>query len=443
MRGVSARIATNVVWLVIFGVGIVVLALLTFATGVLFDDTYEVSVPMPEAGGVLPDQEVTVLGRAVGQVEDVELTRDGVLLTLTIQDDYAVPRQPRVQVLRRSPIGEQAVDFQPVADDWQAAEPGTRIEPVEAIVPAEVPFLLERTVELFEAIDVDDVATVVHELAVALDDRGPTLKQLGRDTLALNRTLVDGIPEFERLIDSSESVLETLQRHRRSLADSFVNAADLTEILADEQPTIDRLLDTGLRTLEEADALVRDQRANLTCLTHDFQDVTDMLLGPSTLTGVNAGRYESKLDEAEMALVRAPFFFQEGYNIIAQYDPLTGAVWTRVLSVPPPEVGQAYPTKRDTPATQPGAACVSETFGVGVNAVRQSDPQPPDETSPGIDYAPLVAAEDGDQLPPPSPRDTAAPAPRHRGDLPATGGGLAVFTPLALATALWLRRRSR
>ena len=45
------RITANVIWLVVFSVGIVAAAFLSFATGVLFDDSYRVTVTMPEAGG--------------------------------------------------------------------------------------------------------------------------------------------------------------------------------------------------------------------------------------------------------------------------------------------------------------------------------------------------------------------------------------------------------
>lgn len=440
MKGLSTRVTANVVWLVLSGIGVIAAGFLSFASGILFDDSYEVSVPMPEAGGVLPEQEVTVLGRAVGQVEDVELTAEGVLLTLRIDGEHAVPSDADVRVLRRSPIGEQAVDLQPRTPDWTAAEPGATIVPGEAVVPAPVPFLLERTVELFEAIDVDDVDTVISELAVALEDRGPTLKQLGRDALDLNRTLVDGIPEFERSIASADAVLTTLQEHRRALADGFVNAADLTGILADEAPTVDRLLDTSTLAVNELDDLLRGQRANLSCLMSDVLSINDLLLGPSTLDGVNAGRYRSKLDEAEHALMRVPYFFHDGFHIIAQPDPLTGMVWTRILMVGPPEGGQAYPEKRPTPPTTPGAACTTVAWGTGVDAVRQDDPQPPDVTSPGIDYAPLVGAGDDDRAEPaPGGHDGVRAAPRP--DLPATGGGPPLLASLTIGAAVWLRRR--
>lgn len=437
MRGLAGRVTANLLWLVLLGTAIVIGAFLSYATGVLFDDSYAVTVPMPEAGGVLPEQEVTVLGRAVGQVDDVAIVDEGVLLTLRIQGSRQVPRDATVQVLRRSPIGEQAVDFQPTDADWEPAEPGARIVPVEAIIPAEIPALLENARELFAAIEVDDVATIFQELALALDGRGETLKQLNRDSLELNRTLVDGIPEFERLIIESEVVLATLRDHREALAEGFTSGADLTELLADEAPVFEALLSPGTRALQQFDAFIRNERANFSCLIDDFQAINDMLLGPSTFDGAEQGRYQSKLHEAEMALVNNRFFFQQGFWIITQPDPTTGADWQRINFTLDPAGGQAYPEKRATPATRPGAACETDAWGTGVNAVRQDDPAPPDATSPGIDYAPMAAESGGRTVSPPAAPDDDGGPP-----LPATGGGL-LAAPILLVIGLALRGRRR
>jgi ABC-type transporter Mla subunit MlaD len=135
MSGMTRRLAANLVWIIVFAALVTVGAFLTFVTGVLFDDSYQVRVAMPESGGVLPDQEVTVLGRAVGQVADVEVTAEGVLLTLRIHGDFEVPETAVAQVLRRSPIGEQAVELRPTETAWAAAAPDSTIETTETIVP--------------------------------------------------------------------------------------------------------------------------------------------------------------------------------------------------------------------------------------------------------------------------------------------------------------------
>ncbi|MTV25689.1 MCE family protein [Nitriliruptoraceae bacterium ZYF776] len=404
MRGLGSRIATNLLWIVVFSAIVVVGTFLTYVTGVLFDDSYRVQVAFPEAGGVLPDQQVTVLGDNVGLVEDVAVTREGVLLTLRIDGGEPVPARAVAQVLRRSPIGEQAVDLRPVDPDWTPAEPDARIETTETIVPAPVPFLLEQTIDLFETLEVDDVSTIVRELALALEGRGPTLRRLNRDALDLNRTLVDGLPEFERLIDTSERTLGVLRDQRDTLRSGIANAADLTEILAEQRPNLDDLLDAGGPALDQVEAFVLNTQANLECLMLDLTAVNETLLGPSTYDGTEEPGYTSKLDELERALALNRFFFDQGFNIIAQPDPATGLPWVRVLLVAD-EVMSAefYPELRPTPQTRPGAACETDEFGRGVDAVRQPDVQPPHETAPPIDYAPQVEAT-GERVTPRDPR---------------------------------------
>lgn len=441
MNAVSGRVLVNLVWLVLASVAVVIGAFLSYASGVLFDDSYVVSVQMPEAGGVLPEQEVTVLGRAVGQVEDVTLNREGVLVELSVRGEESVPARGVVQVLRRSPIGEQAVDLRPLEVPWAPAEPDSMIDATEIIVPAEIPFLLDRTVQLFGSIEVEDVEVVVEELALALDGRGPALRQLGRDTLDLQRTLVGGIPTLERLTEESAPLLDTLNESRDDLAGTFADAASLLELLEDQQTNLESLVAVSPTALDETATLIRDQSANLQCLVSDLTDLNELVLGPSTYTGPNEGQYSSKLDELDSLLQRNRFFFQEGFNLIVQPEYATGLYWNRVdLLLTQVGLGEAYPEKRPTPAIFPGAACESDEFGVGVNAVRQADAQPAFTDSPGIMYAPLVeGGRDGGNVPPPG--DGGPLAGPDGSVLPATGGGLLAAVPLLLGLGLALRGR--
>lgn len=444
MRGLGARIRTNLAWVVVFSIVVVIGAFLTYVGGILFTDEYPLTVAMPEAGGVLPGMEVTLLGRAVGTIENVTVVAEGVQLDLRIDHPHEVPAEAVVQVLRRSPIGEQTVDFQPVSSPWTPAEEGATIDPVEAVIPAEVPFLLEEARQLFAALEVEDVATLVHELAAAVGGRGQTLRELNRDALDLNRTLVSGIPEFERLLDSSEVILATLHAQRFELADFITNSADLTAVLADQNPTLERLLDVGTRALDQTDALIRNSRADLSCIVDDFGDLNAMLSGPSTAPPTLDHHYDSKLDELEQGLIRNRWFFRYGFDLLSPWSPPTGAAWSQILlDTHGEQGGQPYAQKRPTPPTLPGAACDTEAWGTGVNAVGapgrpqdRTDPssfQPPDPTSPGILWAEVVAPRGGDDVTPPD-----------RAPLPATGGGLAVtavLAPALMAAALVLRRR--
>ena len=447
MRGINLRVGTNILAFIAFGVGIVLLAMVTFASGLLLDDSYRVSVTIPDAGGVLPRQEVTVLGRAVGTVADAELVEGGVQLSFDIQPQFPVPETVRVQILRRSPIGEQAVELSPVPDEgWDAAARGAELTVEESVEAITVETLLDNTVDLFTEVSPENTATIIRELAIAFDGRADLIRELNDASLDLGETILAGQDEFRRLLATSEPLLTTLDDHADDLIRLFENNADLAEVLAENRPNIEELLRVAPNLLGEAEALVVNIRPDAQCLTEDLIEVNEMLLGPSTATGAPARFYESKLDEVQMAIDMHPFFFQLGLPLVIQPDPDTGLGWARVrFLLDHLNSGQRYDEPRPTPATRPGAACETAEWGTGVNAVRQADAQPADPTSPGILYAPLVEETGPGRVEGPSGgatgQPTSSPGGGGRPPLPATGGGLALLALAATVGSLAVHRR--
>lgn len=447
MRGINLRVGTNILAFLLFGVGIVLLALVTFASGLVLDDSYRVSVTIPDASGVLPRQEVTVLGRAVGTVEDATLVDGGVQLSFAVQPQFPVPETVRVKILRRSPIGEQAVELTPVPEQgWTAAEPGEALTVDESVEVVTVETLLRNTVDLFDEVSPENTATIIHELATAFDGRADIIRDLNDASLDLGETLLAGQDEFRRLLATSEPLLATLDDHADDLVELFENQAELADVLAANRPNIEELLRVAPKLLAEAEQLIVDIRPDAQCLTEDLIDVNEMLLGPSTATGAPARFYDSKLDEVQMAIDMHRFFFQLGLPLVIQPDPDTGMGWARVkFEMDKLGSGAPYDEPRPTPATKPGAACQSAAWGTGVNAVRQATASPPDPTSPGILYAPLVDEQDPREVDGPDEQDPSTPVsaapPSSRAPLPATGGGLALLAIAATLGSLALIRR--
>lgn len=433
------RTSANLVALGVLTLALIAYAGATWAREALFDDRYPVTITLEETGGLVETQSVTLMGTEAGQIEHIALTPGGVRMRMLIQPDAVIPREPLVQILRRSAIGEQTLNLIPVPEgwqpdgesviprlvergqDWEAAEPGDEIEPVHVAYPVSIREILALSEELFEVVPKQDLSTTITELAAAVGGRGETLVDLNRQSVELNETLVSAIPDFERLIDTSEPVLTALRDSRNSIAQMITNVADLSDILAENRPTLEGLIDDGTVTLREVDALVRDNRANLTC-------VVDDLLGFTEVNVDNLHWVQQLLD--------LNTYFWDTVDRSFQWDPYRpGINYFRVSDViMESQTGGTYEVRRPTPTTKPGAACQTP-FGLGVNAVRQPDHQEPDPTSPGIDFAPLVEDEGGQEIS--EPRRTAS----GREPLPATGGGMALVAPFLAGLALWLRRR--
>lgn len=448
----STRLRSNIGAMLVFSAVVTVAAAIRWIGPVAFGDTYDLVVAVPDAGGIQPGHPVTVLGSAVGVVASTTVTTDDVEIVLRLDPGTRAPASAVVQILRRSPIGEPVVELTPVRpgwepgervvpsrvpvdDDWDAAAPDSRIRPAAVVVPSSVPALLDRAERLLAAMPGEELATLVDELGIALDGRIDTLRQLNRDGAELTGTLATAIPDAERLIRSSADVLQALGRQRDDLASAITDTADVLETLAGARPDVEQLLTDATPTLTTLDALVRDQRANVVCLDTDLEAVGEVLARPE-------GR------EHLARILDLNRHFYGGFDAATTWDPYRpGIIWARVnILIDQQGGGQPKVPLTPTPATRPGAACISP-FGVGVQAVRQTDPPPlpPDETSPGIDYAPLVADGDGggqDGVPARSgDGPSAAPVPRE--PLPATGSGAPVLLAIVLASLGWIAGRRR
>lgn len=435
MARTSLRVATNVAAVIVFGVVMVIVAFLTFVSGVAFDDSYQITATIPDGSGALPRQEVTVMGRAVGTVQSAELVDDGVLITMKIQPQFPVPSEASVRIMRRSPIGEQAVEITPPpGGGWEPIEPGSSVIVTDAPPPTTVETLLTNTVALFEQVSPADTAIVIRELAAAFDGRANLIRDLNTVTIDLGRTLLEGQDEFRRLLATSEPLLAELDAHADDLVRLFDNVADLNEVFAANRGNLEELLRVGPDLFHETETFIVNIRADVQCLVDDLTAVNEMLLGPSTADGAPQRFYDSKLDEVQMGIDKHRFFFQLGIPLTIQPDPDTGMNWARVnFLLDHAGSGERYPELRPTPPTLPGAACETAEWGTGVNAVRQANHQPHDPGSPGIFFAPLVDER--------GPDGSAAPPSTDRPPLPTTGGGLAILAIAGTCGSLLIRRR--
>jgi virulence factor Mce-like protein len=396
MSALQGRVATNVA--VVIVISMVVLAAAGFRfLGTFGTDDREVAVELPSSGGVLAGQPVTVRGTGVGVVSEVGLTTDGVRITMDIDRDRDIPRHVFVQVLRRSPIGEQAVeltpapaDWEPEADDafaardvpraegWPALKEGEEFDVRGVSVPASVPEVLRLAQDLITSIDEEALSTVLGELGTAFDGRDQVLRDLTDDAVSVSDTLLAASDDIERLLEVSEPTLRTIHDQRDELRAGLANSADLLETLAAREDDVAAILGSAPGALDEVTRLVDQQAANLHCLNRDLLAFGLLLAGDDVLP------YLAQLLDMQR-------FFYGSFDSGTQWDPFRPqAVWARVniLFVEQSEA-QAKEPRTPTPPTLPGAHCDSP-FGLGVDAVRQAepDPMPPDPTSPGIEYAP-------------------------------------------------------
>jgi virulence factor Mce-like protein len=135
-----------------------------------FDDFYHVTSDMPRASQLLRvGSDVRMSGVVIGSVSRIDLVGRHVRLTLEIEPRHRVPASSEAVVELKTLLGDKFIDLRYDAYAPPFLEDG---DSVPGQVGPELEEVLESGVEALDAINPDDLATVVTELATAARGHG-------------------------------------------------------------------------------------------------------------------------------------------------------------------------------------------------------------------------------------------------------------------------------
>lgn len=348
----SRRVLIN---LIVFNVIFAVMAVWAVNSIVTFDfieRPYTISATFEQASGVKAEAEVAYLGVHYGRVSAVERVPGGVDITMKIDRGKNIPEGSIARIFRKSAIGEPYIDFAPpddyderTADGEKFIEKGAKLPIEQTSVPLEFSELLRSASRLISAIDVDSAEVVVHELALALDGRGESLRTLAESIDQLTTSFVQKTAELDRLATNNTRLTRVLAEHRGSLGSSITDLRALADSLRRAEGNTQLLLDRGSQLIGITADLVADQKQNLDCILGDLENVVDLTTTDRQLAGL-----EKVLDDGPTA-----------FRYVWQTrDQESDGLWVRVnilvASENPPE---QYVPPRRLPAIPEVPACVS------------------------------------------------------------------------------------
>lgn len=311
---------------------------------------YTITGDFDQASGVKANAEVTYLGVHFGRVSSVALRDAGVRVTMKIDDGKGIPAGSIARVFRKSAIGEPYVDFAPPESYTRASQdvidPGENIPASRTTVPLEFSELLRSASALISSIDPDAAGSLLHELSLALDGRGDSLRSLTTSFDEITTTFVARTDELDRLAENSTRLTKVFADHRLSLSASLENLRDVSQTLRDANGDTQVLLDVGPDFLGTTADLVADQKRNLDCLLKDLAPVITTLGG------------DGPIGDLEATIRNGPTGF--GY-VARSVDQEADGPWIRVnLTVQPgapdPPV---YTPKKSLPVVPSVSPCAS------------------------------------------------------------------------------------
>lgn len=273
-----------------------------FAVGTLgiFDDRYEVRAIFDRTGGLDTASDVRLAGVSVGAVTgiDPDFHRGHVVVTFEVDRHIDLGPNMTAEIAAATLLGGYYIRLDgPVEAPVLASLPeddARRVIPNERTVePTSLNSVLDETTEIVTAIDFEAANLVVDQVAGAANRNVDVLPDLVDQFTIVATAIASRDAELRRLVTSSDELFGTLAQRDAELA-SLVESSDrLLDELVTRRDALSTILDRGTHAVNEATALLVDQRDAIDQLIGDVSTITTEL--GDTLPALNVTLSQSKL----------------------------------------------------------------------------------------------------------------------------------------------------
>jgi len=297
-RGVKIRLATFVV---LAAVGIVYVAgtYLGIVDRIL-GRGLTIHATLPTSGGLFVGSEVDYRGVKVGKVSDMKVTRDGVSLTMLLQQGTKLPTSSSFKVANLTAVGEQYVDFEPASTAGPYATSGHTFVGTKADLPISTDDVLINLSKFVNSLDPQDLQTVVHELGTMFtgnaENLGHLIDSAGKFVRAASAHEQDTID----LLNSGGQVLKTQQAHKSDILAFSRGLAAISATLKQSDPQLRTILQGGTATVREVNSLLKGLQPTLPLFISNLVTVNQVVT--------------ARLPALEQTLVSLPVLVRNGFT---------------------------------------------------------------------------------------------------------------------------------
>jgi phospholipid/cholesterol/gamma-HCH transport system substrate-binding protein len=233
----------------VIAVGVLTAGALNYNRLPLINSGATYSAYFEELGGLTSGAPVQVSGFKSGQVTDIQLRPEGVLVEFRLSDDVRLGENTEAAIKTISLLGNKAIDVTPLgAGQLHGPIPLTR-----TVSPYQLPDAVGDLTATISGLDTNELSASLATLSDTLRDTPPQLK-----------LAVDGVARFSQTINQRDEQLRGL----------LENARKATTVLADRTDTIVRLIhDTNavLAQLRTQSAALDQISGNISALTQQIR----------------------------------------------------------------------------------------------------------------------------------------------------------------------------
>lgn len=232
---------------------------------------YDVHVDFADASGLYPKARVTYHGVKVGRVAELEVSDNGAIATLRIDNDIDIPADATAELHSTSAIGEQYVDLVAEDGDGPFLGDGAEIPRARAVEMPQITPVLDRLNRLLAAVPRGQTRRVLTQVGDGFAGTGPDIGGLVDASGQLLTEARANIEATTSLVAALEPVLATQQDLGPTTRSYAAALNDLTAALAaDDSADLRTLLRSGPGGLDALTRTVTDLQPTLPMLLHNL-----------------------------------------------------------------------------------------------------------------------------------------------------------------------------
>ncbi|MCV7153739.1 MCE family protein [Mycolicibacterium pyrenivorans] len=259
----------------------------------------EVTLELPEAGGLYRFANVTYRGVQIGKVTAVDVNRAGAVATLSLSTSPQVPADLRAEVRSVSAVGEQYVDLQPHGHSGPYLRDGSVIPVSATVVPQQVGPMMDHLSAMVASIPEDKLNKLLDESFIAFNGAGYDLQTLVESTSRIAHDTDAVADRTSALIEDTGPVLDGQIASADALRTWSARLAGVSRQLVVNDQEIRHILHTGPVAMQEVSRLLEQVKPTL-----------PVLLANLTSLGQVAVTYRPGLEQLLVLLPPASAFYQ-------------------------------------------------------------------------------------------------------------------------------------
>lgn len=274
--------------------------------GDLVHAPFHLSAQFSDPAGLVPKDEVDLLGVPVGSVAALHPDGRTVTVDMHLKHGIQIPADTTAQIQDKSALGEQYVLLTPHTASGPMFADGAQIPLTSTSGPLPIQNLIGNLDALAKSVPRKALRIDLAQSAKAFGGTGGDLSRLLDNGNALTRSALDNLDQTISLIDSGNKVLATQVDESRAIRQAASSLAGFTREVRTLDPQLAGLFLSGLQTGQQVTGLLKDNASALSGLLNGL------------LTTTNVTRL--RIPQLHKVLALYPWIIQVGASAIRYCD---------------------------------------------------------------------------------------------------------------------------